>query len=165
MGLKTFRGRVKWLGNSPYVAEYICRFDQLCRFSARVPGSQSARRPSSLLWTRGPGCWRSGAVCASGMSCSTTMTVYARVLVTCPTNCRPYLIEDHCKDYEHKFWLEPYNLFFGHGCNWFNCEREARTNKQQKWIRVLLHLSESEIASRWLHRESNLMFTLSSDKD
>ena len=32
-------------------------------------------------------------------------------------------------------------------------------------IRVRLYSSESDIASRWVHRESNLMFTLSSDKD
>ena len=34
-------------------------------------------------------------------------------------------------------------------------------------LRVSLYCSESEsnITSRWVHRESNLMFTLSSDKD
>ena len=32
-------------------------------------------------------------------------------------------------------------------------------------VRVRLYWYESDIASRWVHRESNLMFTLSSDKD
>ena len=47
-------------------------------------------------------------------------------------------------------------------------------NKQSSWVfyvdsmsRVRLYWCESktDIASRWIHRESNLMFTLSSDKD
>ena len=42
-----------------------------------------------------------------------------------------------------------------------------RSNGNRNRVRVHLYSSETEsdIAFRWIHRESNIMFTLSSDKD
>ena len=44
-------------------------------------------------------------------------------------------------------------------------DRHARRDSPDARVRVCLYCSESDIASKWVHRESNLMFTLSSDKD
>ena len=44
-------------------------------------------------------------------------------------------------------------------------DRHARRDSPDAQVRVSLYYSESDIASRWVHRESNLIFTLSSDED
>ena len=44
-------------------------------------------------------------------------------------------------------------------------ERTRPNGKRQPNLRVRLYWRESDIASRWLHREFNLMFTLNNDKD
>ena len=44
-------------------------------------------------------------------------------------------------------------------------DRHARRDSPDAQVRVCLYCSKSDIASRWVHRESNLIFTLDSDED
>ena len=44
------------------------------------------------------------------------------------------------------------------------CEKVKCVESSNSLVMVRLYWCESDIASRWVHRESNLMFTLSSDR-
>ena len=88
-----------------------------------------------------------------------------------------------CVPFTEVWFLTVTILLSGHLCkvrnlvtlNWRHCSR-TRPNKLRKLrpkcvfdliLRVSLHWpeSESDVASTWVHRQSNLMFTMSNDKD
>ena len=57
------------------------------------------------------------------------------------------------------------SIITGSLASWQGC-RSVDAGSLCKWaLKVRLYWSESDIASRWVHSESNLMFRLSIDKD